>query len=142
VRIHRGPEAGALAASLGARAFAYGDRVVLGARVQQGEDADRTLGHELAHVAQQARSGRAVVQRDGDDVLPPDTVVVVNAPPSVTGDEPLANWPALGAVLDDYQYAELMADDPPTQPDGFGLPCHGASKSSGAGSAAVSSAGC
>jgi hypothetical protein len=107
VRLHHGPEARALAAALGARAFAYGDQIVLGARVQQGEDADRTLGHELAHVAQQARSGRAVVQRDGDDVLPPDTVVVVNAPPSVTGDEPLGSWPALGAVLDDDQYAGL-----------------------------------
>jgi hypothetical protein len=52
VRIHRGPEATAAAAALGARAYTIGSDVV----VADGAEDERTLAHELTHVAQQ-RSG-------------------------------------------------------------------------------------
>jgi hypothetical protein len=49
VRIHRGPEATASAAALGARAYTIGSDVV----VADGAEDERTLAHELTHVAQQ-----------------------------------------------------------------------------------------
>lgn len=52
VRIHRGPEATASAAALGARAYTIGSDVV----VADGAEDELTLAHELTHVAQQ-RSG-------------------------------------------------------------------------------------
>jgi hypothetical protein len=48
VRVHSGPRAAASAAAIGARAYAAGNRVVLGTRADE-----RTLAHELAHVIQQ-----------------------------------------------------------------------------------------
>ena len=66
VRLHRGATAAASADALGARAYAFGADVVLGAEWQGlGTAAGRRLlAHELAHVAGQARQGSARVQRD------------------------------------------------------------------------------
>jgi hypothetical protein len=59
VRVHAGPEAGALAAAAGAKAYAVGEHIVFGAgRFVPGAGGGRELlAHELAHVAQQQRGG-------------------------------------------------------------------------------------
>jgi hypothetical protein len=64
VRVHTGPEAAALAGSMGAKAFAAGDHVVFGEdRFAPGTTPGRTLlAHELAHVAQQQRGAEGVPQ--------------------------------------------------------------------------------
>ncbi len=68
VRVHHDEAAAQLASAVRARAFAYGDRVVFG----RGEWAPETatgrhlLGHELAHVVQQATGGPNVDGRDAD----------------------------------------------------------------------------
>jgi hypothetical protein len=54
VRVHDDARAVAAAGVLGARAFAFGSDVVLGANAAGDE---RVLAHELAHVAQQERRG-------------------------------------------------------------------------------------
>lgn len=63
IEAHTGPEAAASAEAMGARAYATGDHVVLGA------DADlHTVAHEAAHVVQQ-RAGvqlKGAVGQDGD----------------------------------------------------------------------------
>lgn len=67
VRISADAQADRVASGLGARAFAFGEQVVFG----KGEFAPHTasgrglLAHELAHVTQQRRSGRAEIQRQG-----------------------------------------------------------------------------
>ncbi|MBL8621953.1 MAG: DUF4157 domain-containing protein [Myxococcales bacterium] len=53
VRVHDGPAAAALARQAGARAFAAGRHVVLGAGEAAKADADELLAHEVAHVLQQ-----------------------------------------------------------------------------------------
>jgi hypothetical protein len=60
VRVHDGAAAAALASSLNARAFTYGDQVVFGAGEHRPGTprGDAMLAHELAHVVQQ-RSGAA-----------------------------------------------------------------------------------
>ena len=54
VRVHRGPAADRAAASLGARAFAVGSDVVLGASADE-----RVLAHEVAHTVQQRNDRQA-----------------------------------------------------------------------------------
>lgn len=56
VRIHRGPVAGALAAQAHARAFAYGNHIVLGPSIPSADTAEGrgVLAHELTHAVQQA----------------------------------------------------------------------------------------
>ena len=74
VRIHCGTAAAASALALGARAYTLGNNIVFAA----GQFAPHTLegrlllAHELAHVIQQRRSGRVLVQRAevGDTQLP------------------------------------------------------------------------
>jgi hypothetical protein len=59
VRVHAGPEASALAAAIGAKAFAVGEHIVFGdGHFAPGAGSGRRLlAHELAHVAQQQRGG-------------------------------------------------------------------------------------
>ncbi len=77
-RFHTGPEAARAAATLDAAAFTIGDDIVFGAgRFRPDTPAGRYLiAHEAAHVGQQARAGRAVLQRQQADVvqMPPLTV--------------------------------------------------------------------
>ncbi|MCB2206163.1 DUF4157 domain-containing protein [bacterium] len=63
VRLHRDQEASSAAQELGARAFTYGDHVVLNKKYLTGDGSpDRALlAHELRHVQQQ-RSGSPVLQ--------------------------------------------------------------------------------
>ena len=58
VRIHRGSEAAASAAAIGARAYTLGRDVVFGAGQYDlaGDDGRRLLAHELAHTLQQGES--------------------------------------------------------------------------------------
>jgi hypothetical protein len=70
VRIHTGAEAGALAASQGARAVSFGPHVMLGAGAPRAGTVgyELMLAHELAHVAQ-SREGSAsgpALERDAD----------------------------------------------------------------------------
>jgi hypothetical protein len=59
VRLHTGKEAADSAAQIGARAYTVGKHVVLSVGLAQGDSLNRTLAHELAHVAQQVgRPGR------------------------------------------------------------------------------------
>lgn len=83
IRIHAGGAAGQLARTMGARALAVGEHVVLGDAAQDtAEDRGATMAHELAHVAQQQMGGVEVVQRqdeprrDGIGRRPPDEPVV------------------------------------------------------------------
>lgn len=66
VRVHSGGAAEVSAARIGARAYAFGEHVVLGAHAPaQGSSAGRReLAHELAHVAQQQRLGTPFLARD------------------------------------------------------------------------------
>ncbi|MER5384441.1 DUF4157 domain-containing protein [Streptomyces sp. NPDC002688] len=64
VRLHSGSEASAMADRLGARAYSFGQNVVLGhGQSLQGHAGRHLLAHELAHVVQYDASGRAVVAR-------------------------------------------------------------------------------
>lgn len=62
VRLHEGPHAAAAASGMGARAFAAGRDVGLGAGVT---DRRATLAHEIAHVLQQGAAGPAIQLDDG-----------------------------------------------------------------------------
>ncbi|MFJ3789650.1 DUF4157 domain-containing protein [Kitasatospora sp. NPDC090091] len=64
VRVHTDPAAVRSARSIGALAYAHGNDIVGEPRLLDPTPAGRALlAHELAHVAEQRRSGRAVVQR-------------------------------------------------------------------------------
>jgi hypothetical protein len=67
VRLHDDGAAARLTEAHGARAVAVGRDVAFApGRLRPGTpDGDRLLDHELGHVAQQARSGQPVIQRDG-----------------------------------------------------------------------------
>lgn len=53
ISVHMGPEAGAEARALGARAFTRGSDIVLGSNIDLGQPrGQRVLAHELAHAAQ------------------------------------------------------------------------------------------
>lgn len=62
VRIATGADAAQAAEAEGARAFASGPAIAFG-RGERERGGRQLLGHELAHVLQQARAGRAAVQR-------------------------------------------------------------------------------
>jgi len=71
VRVHTGRQATLAARTLGARAYASGSHIVFGADRYDpvSPTGRRVLAHELTHVAQQKRRGRAAVQRRvGGDV--------------------------------------------------------------------------
>jgi hypothetical protein len=73
VRVHAGPSARSAAASIGARAFSVGGRIVLGAEAEgDGPGPVAIRRHELIHIAQQARAGgvadRPVVGRSTDSL--------------------------------------------------------------------------
>ncbi|MCI4567343.1 DUF4157 domain-containing protein [Lysobacter sp. CFH 32150] len=59
VRVHEGTEAQASAEALQARAYTYGEHIVLGRNAPPPDtfEGKRTLAHELAHVVQQRRGG-------------------------------------------------------------------------------------
>ena len=59
VRVHQDAQAQASAEALQARAYTYGEHIVLGrtAPPPDSHDGKRTLAHELAHVVQQRRGG-------------------------------------------------------------------------------------
>ena len=82
VRIHRGTEAAASAASIGARAYTLGRDVVFGAGQYDpaGADGRRLLAHELVHVVQQA-TGPTVIRRD---LATPPPAVAPAAQPDLT----------------------------------------------------------
>ena len=77
-RIHADAPAARAAASLKARAFTLGRDVMFGAGQFRPETRDgrQLIAHELAHVAQQERTGRQTIQRTPEDVveMPPLTV--------------------------------------------------------------------
>jgi Domain of unknown function (DUF4157)/Bacterial toxin homologue of phage lysozyme, C-term len=60
-RVHQDPLAGEATSAMGARAFAYGSDVFLGAG-ESGSDLG-LMAHELTHVAQQGAAGQAAPQR-------------------------------------------------------------------------------
>jgi hypothetical protein len=68
VRIHSGPAAEASARSVGALAYTVGEHVVFGrAGFSPGNPQGlRLLGHELAHVVQQSRSGTPAPSREAE----------------------------------------------------------------------------
>lgn len=94
VRVHEGPVAAESAASYQARAFTYGNHIVLGRRAQESDGAAKaSVAHELVHVGQQAtfiattpasdhrgrglpslpvRAASLSVQRQEDDLIPPE----------------------------------------------------------------------
>ena len=63
VRVHSGPEAIRAAKAAGARAFATGRHIVLGAAEAGGPEAELLLAHEAVHMVQQGTSG-ATPQRN------------------------------------------------------------------------------
>ena len=65
VRLHTDDRASAAAQSINARAFAFGDHVVMGEReYQPGSISGRKLlAHELTHVVQQRQAGISAIQR-------------------------------------------------------------------------------
>jgi len=64
-RLHTGRQAETAAAALDAAAFTIGDNIFFGAGQYRPDQrsGQRLIAHEAVHVAQQARSGRAMVQR-------------------------------------------------------------------------------
>lgn len=68
VRVHDDAGAARSAAELRARAYTFGQDIVFGSgRYQPGSTAGRSLiAHELAHVVQQGRAGRAALQLDSE----------------------------------------------------------------------------
>ena len=82
VRIHADDRAGDLAALVGARAFTVGSDVVFGRGMYSPHTRQglRLLSHELAHVAQQSRSGGPVLQMAAiSDFLKTDPAQVTDA---------------------------------------------------------------
>ena len=72
VQVHEGATAARSADAIGAKAFAIGPHVVLGERApsRRSEAGVRLLGHEVAHVLQQARgAGAGVIHRQVADSL-------------------------------------------------------------------------
>ncbi len=64
VRVHRGTEAESAAATLQARAFTYGNHIVLGEGARaENRGGSELLAHELVHVAQQSGTGQGAIQR-------------------------------------------------------------------------------
>lgn len=55
VNVHTGPEAAAASRAVNARAYTYGDDIVLGGSESATRDGRKLLAHELAHVVQQQR---------------------------------------------------------------------------------------
>jgi hypothetical protein len=103
VRVHRGPAAAQAASAEHARAFTYGRDIFVGTAAPPLESsAGRALlGHELAHVAQQA-SGPAEVQRDALPATPE------TAPGSLTNER------VLGELVDELTWIDRH---PKTDPD-------------------------
>jgi len=86
-RVHDGPKAARAARSLGARAFALGDRIVFG----QGQYAPATrhgralLAHELTHVRQNREGRGATFAKRDEECPPPEPVPEVEVVPSPEG---------------------------------------------------------
>jgi len=74
VRLHTGQWAADSARAERARAYTVGSDIVFGDRqfAPERPDGARLLAHELAHVAQQRRTGEARIQRQSADVTFPD----------------------------------------------------------------------
>lgn len=73
VRLHADEQAASLASTLHARAFAFGNHIVLGAgqQVARIDDGRRVLAHELAHVVQQSSGAGALgVRADSAGIAP------------------------------------------------------------------------
>lgn len=66
VRLHTGPEADRATRALDARAYAFGEHIVLGRNGSAAAPERRVLAHELAHVVQQRRTGRPAIMRLAD----------------------------------------------------------------------------
>jgi hypothetical protein len=102
VRVHRDPLAQQATAAIGARAFAYGSDVFLGAGESGGDLG--LMAHELTHVAQQGAAGQRAVQRQvqvGD----------ANSPAEHEADQVAAQ-----VTSGQGRPASLLIDDGPVQP--------------------------
>ncbi len=77
-RLHTGPAAQRLAASLGARAFTFGRDIAFaeGEYQPDTERGRRLIAHELVHVAQQPHTTAPLVQRQPDGVVQMEPLVV------------------------------------------------------------------
>jgi len=116
VRVHSDPLAQEASAAMGARAFAHGSDVFLGAG-ESGSDLG-LMAHELTHVAQQGAAGRLALQRKvevGDADSPAEheadavsSAVTRGAPPSalLVDDGPVAP----GQMLKSTFVAQLRAE--------------------------------
>ena len=79
VRVHSGDEASSMAQRRRARAYTVGHDIVLGSGEAVTGGADRRLlAHELAHVVQYDRSGRAVLARQPSPPVAPGMAAVIH----------------------------------------------------------------
>lgn len=87
VRVHTDESAGQLARAFGARAFTFDRDIVFGpGQYSPGTtEGRRLIAHELAHVAQQARTGIPVVQRQPS--APPSKTELINPFEEATEEE-------------------------------------------------------
>jgi hypothetical protein len=87
VGLHTGSQAADSARALGARAYTIGSEIVFGDAQYTPETprGARLLAHELAHVAQQRRSGVATLQRQSADVSLPEARITGALKPVATG---------------------------------------------------------
>jgi len=107
VRVHQGPQAAAAAESVGARAFAYGTDIFLGAR-ESPLDVE-LMAHESAHVLQQ--QGRAVIQRSGGSATDAYEREAVGASAAVRGGQPFAVSESTGgARVQGYGVMDFLED--------------------------------
>jgi hypothetical protein len=110
VRVHTSAAGAQLADALGARAFTYGEHVVLGETA-----GPATIAHELAHVAQQRPHGPALQLQRKDpavSLFPPEpdlARVVIGQPPAPPAADLLSRSPALALALRDEDFAALKA---------------------------------
>lgn len=81
VRVHTGPKADGLAASLGARAFTQGRDIVFGDGRKPGSDV--LTAHEMAHVVQQAGGGDGFSRRSEARLIQPSFAASYPVPSGV-----------------------------------------------------------
>lgn len=112
VRVHADGQAAHAAQALQARAYTVGRDIVFGAGqyAPGAPEGRRLLAHELAHVVQQARAPRAMIQRKPLDAPLPGSVVdqVMQALAVVSPVAGVGDFAAAFRVLDGLPVAELL----------------------------------
>lgn len=109
VRVHTGPEAGALAQAVNARAFTVGRDVIFGARQYAPDttEGQNLMAHELTHVVQQRGASKSVQRQPAQQSGASSDITVRDIFPFPTGSRVL-----MSRIMADFIFNILSSREP------------------------------